>query len=100
MRIRLSPQRREGSLVVSKTGDVLTIDGEAFDFSVIPDGATLPRDAIDCEWIAGDVERNGGDLIVPLILPHGPDPSEAVAFPADLNDPPDGPLLPIPGEGG
>lgn len=77
-------------LSLSKKGDVLNINGEDFDFSVIPDGATLPASAIKSEFIAGDVTRTGGTLTVPLILPHGPNPSEAVAFPADIKANADG----------
>jgi hypothetical protein len=35
---------------------------------------------------------NGEYFNLTLILPHGPAPSRAVAFPSPLNDPPDGPL--------
>lgn len=92
MRIVFHPQRRDDALAVVKSGDVLTINGEVFDFSALPDGATLPREAIPCDLIAGPVERMGGHVIVPLILPHGPQPSPAVAFPAHLDDVPDGPV--------
>lgn len=93
MRIVFHPQRRDDALAVVKSGDVLTINGEAFDFSALPDGATLPRDAISCGLVAGPVERVDGVLIVPLILPlHGPNPSPAVASPATLEDVPDGPV--------
>ena len=92
MIIRLSPQRRDDSLSISVSGDILTINNEAFDFSVIPGGATLPREAISSEWIAGDVERIDGVLHVPLILPHGADASEAARFPADIVNPADGPV--------
>jgi hypothetical protein len=92
MRISFSPQRRDDSLAVSKAGDILTINGEEFDFSGVPDGATLPADAIDCTFVAGSVERIDGDLHVTLILPHGSGPSPAVAYPADIIDPADGAL--------
>jgi len=93
MRISFSPQRRDDALTVTKQGDVLTINGEAFDFSDLPDGATILAGAVPCEWIVGPVERIGGDLQLTLILPHGPTPSAAVAFPEPLANPPDGPLL-------
>lgn len=92
MRVSFSPQRREGPLLVTKFGDILTINGEAFDLSILPDGATIPAGGVPCSWIAGPVERIGGDLHLTLILPHGPNPSEAVAFPAPLVNPPDGAL--------
>lgn len=97
MRISLSPQRRDDTMTLSKAGDVLTINGEVFDFSSIPDGATLPAEAIACDFIAGPVERIDGDLHVSLILPHGPEPDEAVAFPADIVNPADGPVA-LPGQ--
>ncbi|WP_085025602.1 hypothetical protein [Ensifer aridi] len=100
MKINLSPQRRDDELTVIKSGDVLTINGEVFDFSDLPDGATIPSGEIPCEWIVGAVERIAGELHLTLILPHGPNPSEAVAFPQPLIDPPDGaialPVDPVP----
>lgn len=100
MKIILSPQRRDDALDVSKVGDVLTINGAAFDFSALPDGATIPAGEVPCDWIAGPIERVAGELHLTLILPHGPNPSQAVAFPQPINDPPDGeialPADPIP----
>ena len=92
MRITLNPQRRDATLIVSKHGDTLTINGVAYDFSVIPDGATLPASAVDCEYITGNIERINGVLHISLILPHGPNPSQEVAFPAPIINPPDGVL--------
>ena len=92
MHITLNPQRRDGAIAVSKSGDTLTVNGIAYDFSVIPDGATLPASAIDCEFITGNVERINGVLHISLILPHGPNPPQAVAFPEPLINPPDGVL--------
>lgn len=93
MKIILSPQRRDDALDVSKVGDVLTINGAAFDFSALPDGATIPAGEVPCDWIAGPIERVAGELHLTLILPHGPSPSQAVAFPAPIIDPPDGVIL-------
>jgi hypothetical protein len=90
MRISFSPQRRDDSLAVSKAGDILTINGEEFDFTGLPDGATIEAGEVPCEWISGLVDRIGGDLHLTLILPHGPSPSQMVAFPADIVDPVDG----------
>ncbi|RVI87767.1 hypothetical protein CN186_30165 [Sinorhizobium medicae] len=90
MQIKFSPQRRDDLLKVTKAADVFTINGVAFDFSTLPDGATIPAGEVPCEWLAGPVERISGDLHVTLILPHGPNPSQAVAFPPPLIDPPDG----------
>lgn len=94
MIIKLSPQRRYDNLSLNKNGDVLTINGEAFDFSVVPNGATLPKDAITCEFISGDVERDEvGVLTVPIILPLSATPTPEQAFPADIVNPPDGEVI-------
>jgi len=91
MQLTFSPMRREEQLTLSRVGDVLTINGEAFDFSGVPAGATLPRDAIACDWIAGDVERDGtGALTVPLILPHGANAPEETRFPIPITVTADG----------
>lgn len=95
MRVNLSPTRSDEALEVSKRGDVLTINGKAFDFSVIPEGAMLPAAAVATPWLAGEIHREGGVLELTLVLPHGRNPSQAVAFPEPLLDPPDG-LLALP----
>lgn len=92
MRISFSPVRRDDTLTVSKSGDVLTVNGTVLDFSGLPDGATLPFGSIDCEWIAGDVERVDGEIQVTLILPHGAEPSPSVAFPEPITVTADGPI--------
>ncbi len=90
MIIRLSPQRRDDSLTITKNLDALTINSEIYDFSELPEGAVLPAAAVNCEFIAGDVTRVDGQLIVHLLLPCGPDCSSAANFPADIVNPPDG----------
>ena len=90
MHIKLNPQRRDDQITVIKSGDTLSVNGEVFDFSVVPEGATLPADAIGSEFFSGPVERIDGVLHLTLTLPHGADPVEAVAFPADIINPPDG----------
>lgn len=92
MKISLSPQRRDDTLTVTKGGDTLTINGATFDFSVIPDGATLPAEAVDCEYIVDKIERINSELHLTLLIPIGPDASEAARFPEPITDPADGPL--------
>lgn len=81
MKINLSPVRLDETLTVSRAGDVLTINGVPFDFSQLPEGATLPAEAINSDYVVGPVERINGVLHLTLRLPHGPNPSQAVAFP-------------------
>lgn len=84
MHLTFSPMRRDDTLALSRTGDVLTINGEAFDFSALPEGASLPRDAVACDWLAGDVERIGGVLHLSLILPHGANAPRETRFPVPI----------------
>lgn len=90
MIIKLSPQGGLGDLEVSKRGDVLTINGERFDFRELPEGGVLPSSAVECEFVSGDVTRIDGELIITLSLPCGVDSSAAARFPADIVNPPDG----------
>lgn len=84
MYLDFSPVRIETHLSASRTGDILTVNGEAFDLSGIPEGAILPADAIDSHWFAGPVERIGGVLHVTLMLPHGAHAPQETLFPAAL----------------
>ena len=98
MRIDLVPQRRDDALTISRSGDALTINGAAFDFSALPDGATLPAGEVPCEWIVGPIERVAGELHLTIVLPHGAAPAADVAFPVPIIDPPDGEIA-LPGAG-
>ena len=90
MNIKLSPQRRDDTLAVTKQGDTLTINGTEYDFSQLPDGGTLPADAVDCEYVIGSVDRVSGELELTLLLPHGANASEAARFPEPIINPADG----------
>jgi hypothetical protein len=93
MKITLSPQFNEnGPLTLSKQGDILTIAGIAYDFTQLPDGGTLPKEAIDSQSIASDVERIDGELHLTLLFPHGPNAPEESRFPQPILNPPDGEL--------
>ncbi len=93
MKINLSPHRSDHQLRVRKSGDVLTINGTKYGFTRIPEGATLPATATDCPFLVGDITRRNGELELTLILPHGADPSESVAFPEPLLDVQDGEVM-------
>ena len=95
MNITFIPQRRDDLLTLERDGDVLILNGERFDFTPLPDGATLPRDAIACSWLASDVERIGGALHLSLILPYGAGTAQGLLHPAPVIDPADGPV-PLP----
>ena len=103
MRISFMPQLTDRTLTVSKAGDVLTIDGEEYNFSWLPDGATIPNSlprpassdpdtTIPCKAILGPVHRVDGELRLTLILPYKIG-NRHVDTPPDLVDPPDGPII-------
>lgn len=92
MWIELSPVRLDAAIEVAKAGDNIVINGDVFDFTRLPDGATLPASAIESDHFVGDVSRINGELHLTIRLPHGPNPSHAVAFPAVINVAADGPV--------
>jgi hypothetical protein len=92
MIINLCPVRSDLELQVIKVGSTLTINGEVFDFSVIPDGATLPAEAVSSDFVIGEVKRVAGELELTILMPHGAAATEAARFPQPIIDPEDGPL--------
>lgn len=101
MIVNFIPQGNNALVLESleRHGDTLIINGESYDLSVIPDGATLPNatEATGCEFIRGDIERIDGELHVTVLLPHGPLPQpQSVLFPQPVPATQDGPIA-IPG---
>lgn len=92
MHITLSPQRRNVALILSKLGDILTLNGEIFDLSPLPEGATLPAEAIHSDWFAGDVSRIDGALTLTLVVPHGQNAPRDTRFPKPISVTKDGPI--------
>lgn len=94
MKINLKPIRYDKELTLVKNGKTLTLNGDEFDLSVIPEGATLPNGAIDSIWFAGDVVcGDDGELELTLLLPHGANAPEETLFPEPIINPADGPIL-------
>lgn len=89
MKINLSPQVRPDALVVLKSGEKLTINGEVFDFTQLPEGAVLPAAAVDCEFIIGEVRREGGEPLLTILLPIAWDAPASCAFPEPILNPAD-----------
>jgi hypothetical protein len=71
MKINLIAQSSNESIEVKKSGDVLTINGVEYDFSGIPDGATLPdaEQSTGCKWLCGDIDRVNGEIQLTMIHP-------------------------------
>lgn len=99
MHITLSPVRRDDGPVLSRQGDVLTIDGRAVDLSDLPEGALREDPAPGCPWIVGPAWREAGVVHLTLVLPLGPDAPPDLLFPAPLVLVQDGPVV-LPGRPG
>ena len=96
MKINLSPTRSDKELNIVKSADTLTINGVPHDFSQLPNGATLPKEAINCEFIISDVNRINGEIELTILLPHGANASHEARFPEPINITNDGQVvLPI-----
>ncbi|MBY6113284.1 hypothetical protein KUW09_04905 [Mameliella alba] len=96
MQITLSPVRRDDRPTIERQGDALVIDGETFDFAALPEGASLPADAVASDWISGPVERIGGVLHLTLMLSHGARAPQETLFPVPVVVPGNG-AVPLPG---
>jgi len=91
MHISFSPQLRNDALTISKSGDVLTINGKVFDFSVVGEGDDLPEVAIvESDFVEGITTRVDGRLHITLRLPYSR--GGHVEAPPPLIDPSDGVL--------
>ena len=85
-KIKLSPIRSELTPpVVSAQGDVLTINGEAFDFSQLQEGETLMNSSnppsVASEYIKADVPRENGYITPNLRLPYSYGADQSVRYP-------------------
>ncbi|MBA8846279.1 hypothetical protein FHW02_004369 [Ochrobactrum sp. RH1CCR137] len=93
MRIFLSPQRSDTELTLSAHGDVLIINGDALDFSDLPDGGEYPPEAIDNPFVVGTVTRVNGEIQITVLMPYSnPNPPQTVSFPAPIVVSKNGPI--------
>jgi len=75
IKINLSPVRADVKTEASLSGLILTVDGEAFDLSLIEDGATIQHSVIQ------NCTRTGGDYELTITLAHGHTAPEETRFP-------------------
>lgn len=92
MNIHFDVYRGDEDVVISKQGDRLTINGEEFDFSAIPEGALLPASAVKSEFIssARPIERLNGEIHLTLRIPHKENASKERRFLEPIVDAPNG----------
>jgi hypothetical protein len=81
MLISFSPIRWDQELSLSVDGDVLTINGEPFDFSLLEDDDLLPAEAIGSDFIVDPVTRTDGDIVLTVLLPIPSEATESQRFP-------------------
>ena len=94
MIITFSPTRRDETLTLVKTGDVLNVNGTDFDFGPLLEGAELPLGGIgDKHWFCGPARRIGGVVHLHMMLPHGGAAPYETRFPAPLTIAGDGPVV-------
>lgn len=88
MKINLIYQRGDSELRARVSGDVLTINGEDFDFSPLLDGHALPTGSVGSEFIAGEVRRSTGRIELFLVVPYsaGVDPPQNEEIVIDSGD--------------
>lgn len=84
MNINFSPLNSDVPLVASVSGDVLTLNGDKFDFSPLEEGDVLPWGAIDSEWFHGPVSRINGVINLTLVSPYPGVGNKAQCFPEPL----------------
>ena len=70
MKINLIPQINSNILKLSKKGDVLSINGEKYDFSSLKDGEYINAADIPNDFIFNRVERVGGEIVLSVIFPY------------------------------
>lgn len=90
MIIKRSPVFSECTLIVSRSRDILTLNGVSFDFTEIAEGDILPADAVNSPFVTSDVTRADGAITLTIRWPHGADADEAERHPEPYT-PPNGP---------
>lgn len=95
MIINLNPVRSdEPALILQVEGDIITINGESFDFTPLPAGYQLNAEDIESEWFGVHpvVRSENGELSMTLRFPHPSGAGEDMRFPVPIHVTQDGPV--------
>lgn len=84
MRLILSPVRMDARLVAELRGGDLVLNGVSLGLSGLAEGEVLSREEAASPWICGDIRWEGGELHVPLILPHGALAPDETLYPEEM----------------
>ena len=96
MNINFTPQLRDGTLELSKMGDVLEFNGVEYDFSPLENEDEIHSSAIASEFISDVVTRKDGVINLTVILPITVDATHEQCWPTPQFNIPDGPIT-LPG---
>lgn len=88
--VSFSPQRSDEKLTLCKQGNILIVNGREYDFTDMPDGSTLPKEAFGSNYFIGNVDRSGDKISVKILLPYGAGSPSSVLYPSPINISDDG----------
>lgn len=83
IKIKLFPFLTDEPLKVSVVDEVITVNGQAFDLAIIPDGYRLLASATGSNCFVDAIERIDGDLTLTLKLPVKWDDPPSLRNPAE-----------------
>lgn len=84
-KITLSPQYSDAVLMLEKVGNILTLNGEKYDFSPLEEGDEIPPEAIDSYFIVGDIKKIDGIVHLTIIMPYSDgEAPEHIRFPEPI----------------
>ncbi|MBK6468796.1 MAG: hypothetical protein IPF96_19660 [Rhodobacter sp.] len=84
MLIHLVPVRMDAPLEARLDREVLVLNGRKVDLSGVPEGASVAAGGFGCRYLVGEIAREGGEIVLSLLLPHAADAPEKTRFPAPL----------------
>lgn len=88
----LSPVDGFPEYTLKVKGFIVYIDGEAYDFTPLPDGGRLPIGSVSNDAICGVVRREGDVLTVPIIYPFTAAPNMGFVDPKPITVRSNGPV--------
>jgi hypothetical protein len=85
--VKRSPANSLVTLDVSSDSDVLTINGEAFDFSALEEGGKIEAVDVPSEYIISDVTRINGVVELTMVAPYLGEGTQEERFPTPYTPP-------------
>jgi hypothetical protein len=94
MLIKLWPCFSDDRIEVSVAGEVVTVNGAAFDLSPLEVGASISSAAFGVTYFLGYITRDSaGELTFTLQFPQDAEASEDARFPLPISVTEDGPVM-------